>query len=131
MGADKALALRQGDYFIDRWGEAHLVRMFLGWNGFRNYIHAMMKAGTVDDAPAIRDAMEGLVWKDAQKTFRALPHHRMVEYRTMNWYHESDKADNYDILGLAYHTDDAQDVWVWEMYQEFPTADEWREILGY
>jgi ABC-type branched-subunit amino acid transport system substrate-binding protein len=131
MGSDRDLVLRQGDYFIEMWGEAHLVRMFYGWNGFRAYINAMMKAGTVDDGPAIRDAMEGLVWKDAQKTFENLPNHRVADYRTMNQYHESDKADKYDILGICYHTDKNQDVWVWELYQEFPTAAEWREILGY
>jgi len=131
MGADLDLVLRQGDYFIERWGEAHLVRMFYGWNGFRGYINAMIKAGSVDDGPAIRDAYEGSSWPDAQKTFKALPNHRVAEYRTINQYHESDKADNYDIIGVTYHTDENQDVWTLEMYQDFSTCAEWRDILGY
>jgi len=131
MGSNLDLILEQGDFFIDMWGEAHLVRMFYGWNGFRGYINAMMKAGTVTDGPAIRDAMEGLVWEDAQKRFRNLPNHRVVTYLGMSHWHESDKADNFDILGFSYHTDDNQDIWKWEMYQEFPNVTELRETLGY
>jgi len=131
MGANMDLILEQGDYFIERWGEAHLVRMFYGWNGFRGYINAMQRAGSVDDGPAIRDAYEGQVWEDAQKQFRALPNHRIITFLGMNQWHESDKADKKDILGMSWHTDDNQDIWVWEMYMEFPTVAEWRDILGY
>ena len=131
MGADVDLIVKQGDYFIERWGEAHLVRMFYGWNGLRGYINAMIKAGSVDDGPAIRDAMEELVWKDAQKSFRNLPNHRVVTYLGMSQFHESNKADKYDILGMSYHTDDNQDNWTWEIYGEFPTCAEWRKTLGY
>jgi branched-chain amino acid transport system substrate-binding protein len=131
MGMDLKWYLECGDYFMDMWGDENMVRMIYGFNSVQGYIECMKKAGTTTDPVALRNAFEGLEWDSPQMHERALANHRMRLFVPMAVFYESNKADNFKLLGIATHTDDNQDNWVWTKVLEFPTVQEIRKTRGY
>ena len=96
------------------------------------YFLPMQKAGTVNDAVKIRDAMDGLEFEDPNNYQQVLPTHRFKRYYSMSVYHESSTGmDNFEILALSTNTDLWQKEWEHTIINPYPSFPEIRDIRGY
>jgi hypothetical protein len=92
----------------------------------------MQKAGTVDDAQKIRQAMLGLEWQAPERKIKMLPTQGYNVYVPVTVYYESTVgADKNDLLSYVTHTDDLQQNWVTYVVKEYDTIDEIRARRGY
>jgi branched-chain amino acid transport system substrate-binding protein len=131
QGTDLAWFMRVADSYIGEFGDQQMDRFLFGYRQSYAFIKAMQKAGTVTDTDKIAAAFNGLEWDDAEKHQRALANRRFKLYSGFVMWHESTKADKFDVLSVMTHTDDYQLVWTSQEIMKCPTIDEIRKTRGY
>jgi len=132
MGIDLDWYYAVADSYVETYGtgqERWAVEYYAIVNAF---INAMQKAGSINDAVKIREALTGMEYEDPNGFQQVLPTQRFKNWYGVGLFHESATGmDNYEILAVSTNTDDWQEVWEVEIVKEWPSFPELREIRGY